>query len=131
MEQTANTFVQIILTEAIRVLAPIVLALVGAWLVQLTRKAQASLGEQRWWQITQAVQFAVEAAQQSGLSQQISNEGKAKKAWALGVARKFLLERGITVDVATLENLIEQAVFNLEPPVATPPPATANTGPTA
>jgi len=97
------------------VVPPLVVALVGFVLRYLWVKIdsiRSQIGASKWSGILDVVSAAVAAAEQSGLAGLIVSEGKAKKAFAIETAQKFLLERGINIDLNTLDRLIEAAVLN-------------------
>jgi hypothetical protein len=130
MSDAANTFVQMLVEQAVAVLTPIAVALVIALLAQIARWVQGRLGVQQWNAIQLAVNFAVLAAQQSGLANELYRTGEAKKALALDLATQFLKARGITLDLEKLSALIEASVYanfhldwlpNVAAPVETEP----------
>lgn len=97
------------------VLPPLVVALAGFAFRYLWVKIdslRSQIGASKWKGILDVVSAAVAAAEQSGLAGLIVSEGKAKKAFAIETAQKFLLERGINIDLNTLDRLIEAAVLN-------------------
>ena len=51
------------------------------------------------------------AAEQNGLTGQLSDIGKEKKEWVIDQVQRELTESGIHIDVTTLSNLIEAAVY--------------------
>ena len=111
MPESANQFVQMLLTEAIRVLVPVVLTALAGYVVLLIARLRGEMGESRWAAIVQAVEFAVQAAEQSGLRDKLQQAGQEKKATAIKLAQDWLGSQGITVGVALLEGLIEAAVW--------------------
>jgi hypothetical protein len=70
------------------------------------------LEERNWspYQIEQAAEFAVKAAEQM----YAAGEGEAKKAQAMEWAEAFLKSRGIRVDLEIVEAAIEAAVYELK-----------------
>jgi hypothetical protein len=63
--------------------------------------------------IDKAVEAAVLAAEQSGMSGLIRNIGIEKKAYALQMATQYLRQHGITVDTGLLGGLIEAQLLRL------------------
>jgi len=117
MSNETNAWLQLLLNEAVRVLAPIVIVFLVALLAQGIRWLQGRLGAQRWTAIEDAVRFAVLAAEQSGLADKARASGLAKKELALDLAEQFLKARNITLDLEKLSALIEASVyenFNLD-----------------
>lgn len=96
-------------------LPPLVAVLAGfafRYLLVKIDSLRSQIGASKWKGILDVVSAAVAAAEQSGLAGLIVSEGKAKKAFAIETAQKFLLERGINIDLNTLDRLIEAAVLN-------------------
>ena len=110
MTDATNTFVQMLLEEAVRVLTPILIAaVIGAVGVGI-QWLRAKVGDARWAQVEQAVQYAVFAAEQAGLTNELMRAGGAKKALALDLAQQFLKARGVNIDLERLSALIEAEV---------------------
>ena len=107
MSEALSGFVELLLEEAISVLVPILLVVVATWVGHLIGRVRQQMGEARWAAIANAVKFAVYAAEQSGLAGHIENVGVAKKQLAIQVAERFLHERGVTLDLERLSDLIE------------------------
>jgi hypothetical protein len=59
------------------------------------------------WDLEQAAQLAVTAAEQSGLSGFITD----KKAYAIGIAQAYLDAKGFKVDLTVIDAAIEAAVW--------------------
>ncbi|MBN1428618.1 MAG: hypothetical protein JXB07_09535 [Anaerolineae bacterium] len=60
-----------------------------------------------------AIQSAVMAAEQSGLTGLIKNIGAEKKVYAMKIATEYLAQHGIAIDDLLLSGLIEAQVFSL------------------
>ena len=121
MSEAGWETVQLLLNEAVRVLAPVLVGLVMAAVSYGIGLLRARLGEARWDAVERAVRFAVMAAEQTGLREQAFRAGAKKKELALTLAQGWLSERGIRVDVGQLSALIEAEVMrslNLEAVVA-------------
>ncbi|MBI4772321.1 MAG: hypothetical protein HY784_18330 [Chloroflexi bacterium] len=67
--------------------------------------------------LDKAVQSAVLAAQQSGLTGVIQDVGAQKKRYALDLAFKYLAEHGLRVDPAVVDGLIEAQIMKMKMPV--------------
>lgn len=90
--------------------APILASLIAAWVLAKTKAAWDSIKAERpdlAMILQTAATMAVRAAEQSKMSELITN----KKAYALDIAEKWLLEKGITVDLALIDAAIEAAVL--------------------
>jgi hypothetical protein len=64
--------------------------------------------------IDKAVQAAVLAAEQSGLTGVVKNVGEQKKRYALDMAFKYLAEHGLRVDPAVVNGLIEAQIRQIK-----------------
>jgi hypothetical protein len=62
--------------------------------------------------IDSAVQSAIAAAEQSGLSGLIGNIGSEKKSYAIQMATQYLAQHGIAIDDQLLSGLIEAQIFS-------------------
>lgn len=107
MDAAFWVFVQILLEEAVRVLTPIAITAVIGLAGVGAQWVRQRVGEGRWYAITEALEYAVQAAEMAGLRGVIANEGAAKKELAIRLAESFLAERGVKVDVVRLSALVE------------------------
>jgi hypothetical protein len=71
---------------------------------------RAHLTAQQQQFIDTAISFAVRAAEQAGLSNQLAGGGQAKKAYAIKAAQDYLDRLGIKLDVNMLTTLLEAEV---------------------
>jgi hypothetical protein len=89
--------------------------------------------------VDSAIQAAVQAAEQSGLTGLIQNLGPEKKAYALQLAGQYLGQYGIAIDPQLLSGLVESQVLRstmqaqaaaaqVTPAPATYPPVSPTTG---
>lgn len=93
------------LTALVQAVIALIAALISAFVIPwLKRKISAEkLAEVSTW-----VEIAVEAAEQL---YEGSGRGAEKKEYVI----QFLQQKGYTVDMAAIENMIEAAVYNLPP----------------
>ena len=93
------------LTALVQAVIALIAALISAFVIPwLKRKICAEkLAEVSTW-----VEIAVEAAEQL---YEGSGRGAEKKEYVI----QFLQQKGYTVDMAAIENMIEAAVYNLPP----------------
>lgn len=93
------------LTALVQAVIALIAALITAFVIPwLKRKISAEkLAEVSTW-----VEIAVEAAEQL---YEGSGRGAEKKEYVI----QFLQQKGYTVDMAAIENMIEAAVYNLPP----------------
>lgn len=73
--------------------------------------------------LDKAVQSAVLAAEQSGLTAAIQNIGAQKKRYALDWAGRYLAEHGLKVDPMVLDGLLEAQVLKMKEAAAGVPSA--------
>ncbi len=86
-------------------------------------KASNALARQRL--IDQAVQSAILAAEQSGLSGQIVNTVAAKSAYAVDMVSRYLAPYGIQVDPALAEGLVRAELMRILSTDTQTPPVTS------
>lgn len=106
-----NKFINLLLQAAVTALAPIVVAYVIATLRSLRDRARAELSTEQWAIVEAVVATVVSAAEQSGLANHISAEGRAKKEWAIAEAARILSRYGLSVNLDTISALIEAEVY--------------------
>lgn len=108
MEVEWNVVLSEVITAVLKIVIPVVVALILKWATELWLKIKgehpdlASL-------LGYAVSLAVDAAEQ------IFGEGKGaeKKQYAIEVVKKYLAEFGLTVDVDVIADAIEQNVYRM------------------
>lgn len=106
-----GTVFQQVLEMAIQILLPVILGFVVVWLRGQIQVQKNKLSTEQLAMAEAFVTSFVFAAQQSGLTDQISNAGEAKKAWVLEQVQAALDAKGISIDIEVISNLIEAAVF--------------------
>ena len=108
-----NELLNTLLVTLLPILATALVGFLVRWINAQTAKIQVQIGDQNWKMITQFIDLAVLAAEQSGLSGAILNEGKSKKDFALKLVQNFLNEKGLQgIDVNRIDAAIEAAVFS-------------------
>jgi len=110
-----SSFGQKFLEAVLPVLFAALTGLVIAWITKVVNEIKAKLNDDAEWVIQQAITAAVYAAEQEGLVGNIQD----KKAFALDVATEWLANKGIKIDLARLDVLIEaevMQVFNMNKP---------------
>jgi hypothetical protein len=112
VSEQEGKFVQMLLDEAVRFLAPFAVGFVILILQRAASWAKVKVGDAKWKSIQDAVDFAVYAAEQTGASAGWLKQGKDKKDLAVALAQATLDKRGIKVDVGELEARIEAAVYD-------------------
>ena len=111
-----------LLAQTLLIIAlPIVIAFLFQWVRQRSAEIRSRLTAQQQQFIDAAVSFAVRAAEQSGLKQQLAGGGQGKKAFAIKAAQDYLGQLGVKMDVNLLSTMIEAEVHqqfsNAAPPV--------------
>jgi len=109
------------LSTAIYALLTVAIPILGwsarNWLEANKDKAQAVIHANHLEAVMQVVDVGVQAAEQY----MTTADGKSKKAWVINLAQNYMASKGIMLDLATLEALLEASVFQL--PAASPAPA--------
>ncbi|MGW8177927.1 MAG: phage holin, LLH family [bacterium] len=77
----------------------------------LVKYVKTKIGEAKFYQIVGYAELAVRAAEQVGL--RLNYTGEEKKAFVLGLVRKYAEQLGIVYDEQLLDDLIEAAVQKL------------------
>ncbi len=105
-------FLNILLAAVVTATTPVLVGYVVQLLRQLLAKAKASMSAEQWLLLQSLGATVVAAAEQSGLSKQITDEGDSKKAWAINELQRIAAERGLKgLDLATLSSIIESEVY--------------------
>jgi len=107
-----NAFLQPLLITLIQVLAPILISLLIAWVKKQFDLAKARIPAEQLAFAAVLIRQLVLAAEQSGLSGALENEGKAKKEWVLGRVEQELKARGINLNVRLISDMIEGIVLD-------------------
>lgn len=102
---------QQVLEMAIAILLPVILGFAVIWLRGQIEVQKNKLSGEQLAMAEAFVTSFVFAAEQSGLTDQISQVGEAKKAWVLEQVQSALDAKGINIDIEVISGLIEAAVF--------------------
>ena len=106
MEVDWNVVLGEMMTQILRVIIPVCVALVLKWAVELYHKLKADSPE--WVPVLEyAAEVAVLAAEQIFGS----GQGAEKKAYAIQTIQDILAERGILLNVSVIEDAIEAEVY--------------------
>ena len=106
-EDFVSKFAQEFLSIVLPVLASLLAGLVIAWIKKVVEQVKAKMDQRFIWLLDEAVRIAVLAAEQVNLSGFVED----KKDYAIGVAEKWLAERGYKIDLGVLADRIEAAVM--------------------
>jgi len=102
-----SSFGQKFLEAVLPVLFTALTGLVIAWITKVVNEIKAKINDDAEWAINQAVNAAIYAAEQQNLVGNIQD----KKSFALDIATEWLAQKGIKIDLAKLDVLIEAAVM--------------------
>ena len=108
MEVEWNVVLSEIITAVLKIVIPVVVALILKWATELWLKVKGEhpdLAELLGY----AVQLAVESAEQIFGK----GNGAEKKQYAIEVVKKYLAEFGLSVDVDVIADAIEHTVYRM------------------
>ena len=97
-----------LLTQVLRILLPVGIALILKWAGELWLKVKAQKPE-----VAELLNYAVSIAVQAAEQEYGGKHGEEKKAYAISFVKKFLYENGIQIDVDVIASAIEASVFNM------------------
>lgn len=95
LSDTFQTFLAKLAGDVLAVMLPVVLTILGGVLLNIYKWARSLINVEQEKQITSLVNMAVQAAQQTGLLDEVLKDGAAKKAYALQVLQDSLKARGL------------------------------------
>jgi len=106
----------VIANKIILVLLAVALPSVCAWLVLQFKQLQATRDAEQWYQVWEAVNTAVKAAEQLGLGNDLEEWGNSKLDYAVAFVEEYLEARQIKIDVQeiylVIRGMIESDVFD-------------------
>jgi len=102
--------IQAILEAMLAVVLPVAVGVLAAWLRARRDEILSHMGEREREMLLQAVDIAVNAAEQSGLAGHIRDVGAEKKKFALDTAEAYLRRWGLEIDLNVLAAMIEAEV---------------------
>lgn len=111
-----QAFLSLVVQGVIPVLSSFLVGIIGVVLFQANAWLKANAAQSQLKQMKSIVDFLVMAAEQSGLTGKLQEEGSAKKSWVVGQVRDQLNTLGLTKladDVTLISNLIESSVYEL------------------
>lgn len=97
-----------IMTQILRVLIPVCVALIAKWAIQLYEEIKKSQPD-----FAQVLQTAVNIAVMSAEQMMQTEDGKAKKEYAIASVKDYLAQKGMAIDVSVIEDAIEATVYSL------------------
>lgn len=108
MEVNWNVIIGEAMTQLLRVIIPVCVALVAKWAIQLyqqIKKDQPDFG--------QVLQTAVNIAVMSAEQMMQTEEGQKKKEYAIASVQDYLAQKGMVIDVSVIKDAIEATVYSL------------------
>lgn len=103
-----NVILGELMTQLLRVLIPVLVALIAKWAIQLyeeIKKNQPDFG--------QVLQTAVNIAVMSAEQMLQTEDGRKKKEYAIASVQDYLAQKGMMIDVGVIEDAIEATVYSL------------------
>ena len=122
-----GTFLIAIVTTPFVVL-PILLTSLVRWINAQMKNTRAQMSKEQLFLVETLIKQFVRAAEQSGLSGQVKAAGSEKKAFVIALLRQELEERGISLNLETLDAMIEAAVHDAFGKVVVEPALTGVAG---
>lgn len=107
-----SPLIQAVLEVVIQALLPVLLGFVVLGVKRLTDSIKVKMAQDEIELVMSLADAFVKAAEQNGLAGAIINEGQAKKRWVKERLGAELSARGIHLDLDTLDDMIERAVFD-------------------
>lgn len=97
-----------LMTQLLRVLIPVLVALVAKWAIQLYEEIKQNQPD-----FAQVLQTAVNIAVMSAEQMMQTEEGQVKKEYAIASVQDYLAQKGMIIDVGVIEDAIEATVYSL------------------
>ena len=97
-----------LMTQLLRVLIPVLVALVAKWAIQLYEEIKQNQPD-----FAQVLQTAVNIAVMSAEQMMQTEDGQAKKEYAIASVQDYLAQKGMIIDVGVIEDAIEATVYSL------------------
>lgn len=104
-----NDFLAMLAQALIIIAMPVVIAAAVQFYRVQSQQLQSRLSEDQRGFIDRAIKIAVQAAEQTGLAEQIA--GPEKRDMAVKLAQRFFDERGIRMDLASIVAMVESEVL--------------------
>jgi LL-H family phage holin len=110
MEKILSSLLQVTLETIITIVLPIVLVRMVAWINAQISATRSQMDKHELELVETLIKQFVRAAEQSGLTGQVKAAGAEKKAFVIALLRHELEERGIELNLETIDAMIEAAV---------------------
>lgn len=103
-----NVILGELMTQFLRVLIPVLVALVAKWAIQLYEEIKKNQPD-----FAQVLQTAVNIAVMSAEQMMQTEDGQRKKQYAIASVQDYLAQKGMVIDVSVIEDAIEATVYSL------------------
>ena len=103
-----NVIIGEAITQFLRVLVPVCVALIAKWAIQLYQQIKKDQPD-----FAQVLQTAVNQAVIAAEQMMGTEEGQKKKEYAIASVQDFLAQKGLIIDVGVIEDAIEATVYTL------------------
>lgn len=103
-----NAIVGDAVTQVLRVLVPVFIALIIKWAIQVYGQIQKDQPD-----FAKVLQTAVNQAVMAAEQVMKTEDGKRKKEYAIASVQDFLAQKGIVIDISVIEDAIEATVYSL------------------
>ena len=97
-----------LMTQFLRVLIPVLVALVAKWAIQLYQEIKKDQPD-----FAQVLQTAVNIAVMATEQMMQTEDGQKKKEYAIASVQDYLAQKGMIIDVSVIEDAIEATVYSL------------------
>ena len=97
-----------LMTQLLRVIIPVCVALVAKWAIQLYQEIKKNQPD-----FAQVLQTAVNIAVMSAEQMMQTEDGQKKKEYAIEAVQDYLAQKGMAIDVSVIEDAIEATVYSL------------------
>ena len=103
-----NVIIGECMTQILRVLIPVLVALIAKWAIQVYEEIKQNQPD-----FAQVLQTAVNMAVIATEQMMQTEDGKAKKEYAIASIQDYLAQKGMMIDVSVIEDAIEATVYSL------------------
>lgn len=103
-----NVILGELMTQFLRVLIPVLVALVAKWAIQVYEEIKANQPD-----FALVLQTAVNQAVIAAEQMMQTAEGREKKEYAIASVQDYLAQKGMVIDVSVIEDAIEATVYSL------------------
>lgn len=97
-----------LMTQLLRVLIPVFVALIAKWAIQLYEEIKKNQPD-----FALVLQTAVNQAVIAAEQMMQTDDGQRKKQYAIASVQDYLAQKGMIIDVSVIEDAIEATVYSL------------------